>query len=163
MIRPALAGDLVAINDIYNHWVRTSTATYQIDPVIPDERRDWFAGHDAGHPILVAELEGAIAGWGSLSKFRDRAAYDRTVEDSVYLAPDLIGRGLGSALLAALLERGAALGHRTVIAGISAEQDVSLALHRKFGFVEAARLRQVGFKFDRWLDLVYMQKLLSAG
>ena len=112
------------------------------------------------HPVLVAEQGGEVVGWGSLSTFNPRRGYARTVEDSIYLRDDWRGRGLGRALLSTLIERARALGHHTIIAGASADQDASIALHAAHGFVEVARLREVGRKFDRWLDVVYLQKML---
>ena len=160
-IRRATAADVCAIDDIYNHYVRTSTCTYQIEVEPLAERQAWFAEHDpARHPVTVAEHEGEIVGWAALSPFRSREGYRRTVEDSVYVRHDRQGRGIGRALLADLVRRARALGHHTVIAGIDAEQRGSVVLHERQGFVHAGRCREVGFKFDRWLDLVFLELLL---
>ncbi len=159
-IRAATEADLAAINDIYNHYVGTSTCTYQTEPATDEERRAWFAAHGPEHPVIVAELDGDVVGWGSLSKFHSRAAFRRTVEDSVYIRHDRQRRGIGGALLAELLVRGHAAGHHSIIAAIDAEQAGSVELHARHGFTPAGRLREVGNKFGRWLDLVYWERLL---
>jgi phosphinothricin acetyltransferase len=160
VIRLAAAHDLPAINDIYNHYVHHSTCTYQTEPSTPDERAEWFDAHGPSHPVTVTEVDGVIIGWASISRFRSRAAYDRTVENAVYVRHDHHRRGVGSALLADSLERARAAGHHTVIAVIDAEQTGSVALHLRQGFVESGRLREAGLKFGRWLDVVYLQRML---
>ncbi len=162
-LRLACETDLVAINDIYNHYVLHSTCTYHIDPISLDERRAWFAAHDAVHPVTVALRGQTIVGWGSLSTYHDRSGYRFTVENSVYVHPDFHRQKIGHTLLADLLARARALGHHTIIAGIGAEQTASIELHRRFGFVDAGRIHQVGFKFDQWLDVVYLQKMVGDG
>lgn len=159
-IRPATAADLTAINAIYNHYVLHSTCTYQTEPETAEARAAWFAGHGPSHPITVAERAGEIVGWGSLSRFHPRAAYGRTVENSVYVAAEHQRRGVGRALLVDLIERARAIGHHTIIAGIDAEQAPSVALHAALGFVPVGDLREVGYKFGRWLHVIYMQKML---
>lgn len=159
-LRAATAADLAAINDIYNHYVVSSTCTYQLEPATREERAAWFAAHGPEHPILVAELDGEVVGWGSLSTFHARAAFRRTVEDSVYIRHDRQRRGIGGALLAELVTRAQAIGHHTIIAAIDGEQAGSIVLHEQHGFTLAGRLRAVGNKFGRWLDLVYMERLL---
>ena len=128
-IRQARADDLAAINDIYNYYVASSTCTYQVEPTTREEREEWFAEHGEKHPVIVAEWEGAVVAWGSLSPFRGRCAYQFTVEDSVYVRHDMYRRGIGQALLQELVERAGALGHHTIVAAISAEQEPSIALH----------------------------------
>ncbi|HBF33044.1 TPA: N-acetyltransferase [Candidatus Sumerlaeota bacterium] len=163
-IRLATESDLSAINAIYNYYVLNSTATYQIEPSTPDERLAWFHAHDAEHPVTVVEEESAhglvILGWGALSRFHERAAFRQTVEDSVYLHHDYIGRGIGKLLLVDLIERARAHGHHTIIGVVSAEQTPSLTLHQQLGFVHQGTLTQVGHKFDRWLDITYLQLTL---
>jgi phosphinothricin acetyltransferase len=158
-LRLATPADLPAINDIYNHFVRNSTCTYQLDPSTSAERQAWFAHHGPTLPVTVAELPtGQIVGWASLSPFHPRPAYRFTVEDSIYVHKEHHRRGLGRLLLADLLRRADALGYRNVIALVSADQEPSLALHQNLGFVEVGRLPRVGFKFDRWLDVAYLQR-----
>jgi len=159
-IREATEADLGAINEIYCHYVVTSTCTFQMEPTTERERAAWFADHGPRHPITVAVEGGEVLGWGSLSRFQPRAGYRFTVEDSVYVRADRHRRGVGRALLGDLVGRARELGYRCIIAGITADQDASLALHRRLGFEPVAMLRQVGNKFDRWLDVAYLQLLL---
>jgi phosphinothricin acetyltransferase len=156
-LRPATIADLVAINAIYNHSVLYSTATYQTEPSTDAERAAWFAAHGEKHPVIVAEIDGRVVGWGSLSPFHARAAFVRTVEESVYIHQDFHRRGIGKAILTDLLARAKSLGHHRVIAAISGDQQPSLALHQSMGFTERGRLTEVGLKFGRWLDLVYLE------
>jgi phosphinothricin acetyltransferase len=160
VIRAAGEDDLPAIDAIYNHYVAKSTCTWQYEPTPAAERRVWLAAHDTEHPVTVAVLDDEIAGFGSLSVYNKREGYRFTVENTVYVHSERQRRGIGGALLADLIERARALGHRSIIAGVSADQPGSLALHRAHGFVEVARLREVGFKFGLWLDLVFLQRML---
>ena len=159
-IRSATAADLPAINAIYNHYVRHSTCTYQTEPETSDSRAAWFAAHGPSHPIIVAEQNDTIVGWGSLSRFHPRAAYGRTVENSIYVHEEYQRRGIGGAILADLIARAGKLGHHAIIARIDAEQQPSVALHTRHGFKQVGYLSEVGFKFDRWLHVIYMQLTL---
>lgn len=160
LIRPAREADLSAINEVYNHYVLHSTATYQEEPEPMEGRRAWFARHGPAHPVTVAELDGEVVGWASLSPYHPRSAYRRTVENSIYVRHDRHRRGVGRALGIDLIGRAGAAGHHAIIAGIDADQSASLALHESLGFVRVGYLRQVGFKFGRWLDVIYAQLLL---
>ncbi len=157
LLRLATPADLSAINDIYSYSVLYSTATYQSEPSTDAERLAWFTAHGKLHPVTVAEIEGKVVGWGSLSPYHPRAAFRHTVEESVYVHHDFHRRGLGRTILLDLLARARAIGHHRVIAAISGDQEPSLALHRALGFTSAGRLNEVGFKFGRWLDLVYLE------
>jgi phosphinothricin acetyltransferase len=159
-LRLAAESDLVAINDIYNYYVPRSTCTYQEEPEPIESRRRWLAQHVDPHPAIVALIEERVVGWGSLSPFHSRCAYRHTVENSVYIHPEHHRRGIGSMILEDLIARARRLGHHAIIAGIDSEQAASIALHRKFGFMQVGYLPEVGFKFDRWLDVVYMQLTL---
>lgn len=159
-IRPATIQDLPVINDIYNYYVVHSTCTYQTDPETPESRREWFARHDAAHPVIVVEQGGQVVAWGSLTHLHSRQAYRFTVEDSIYVRHDMHRRGIGQAILLELIKSAKSQGYHSIIAIISADQAASVELHRKNGFVEVGRLREVGRKFDRWLDVVYMQIVL---
>jgi phosphinothricin acetyltransferase len=158
--RPATRDDLRAINDIYNHYVSRSTCTYQEIEETMADRQAWFENRSERHPVTVMELAGEVVAWGSLNVFRARSAYRFSTENSVYVRHDLIGAGLGRMILADQIAAARRLGYRTIIAGIDAEQAGSIRLHEQFGFVNDAILRQVGRKFDRWLDVAFMQKLL---
>ena len=162
-VRLATAADLPAVNAIYNHYVLCSTCTYQTEPATAAEREAWFAAHGPAHPVTVAEADGEVVAWASLSRFHPRAAYGHTVENSVYVRHDRHRRGLGSLLLADSVDRARALGHHAVLALIDADQSGSVELHRRHGFAEVGRLREVGFKFGRWLDVVYLQRMLGGG
>jgi L-amino acid N-acyltransferase len=161
IIRSATESDLVAINDIYNHYVLHSTCTYQEEPEPPEGRRQWFQHHGDQHPVIVAEMDGHVAGWGSLSAYHARSAYRHTVENSVYVHHQHHRYGIGSMLLQELIVRARSLGHRAVIAGIDADQAASMALHTKFHFVKVGHFKHVGLKFGRWLDVIYMELMLN--
>jgi phosphinothricin acetyltransferase len=160
IIRLARDEDLASINAIYNHYVPTSTCTYQTEPETAEARSAWFASHGERYPVTVAEFEGEVVGWASISRFHARAAYSRTIENSVYVHPEYQRRGIGAALLADLIERARTLGYHTIIALIDGEQSASVALHARFGFERVGQLKEVGFKFERSLDVVYMQLML---
>jgi phosphinothricin acetyltransferase len=160
LIRLATERDLEAINAIYNHYVPVSTTTYDVAPMSPEERRKWFAGRQEIHPVTVACQSHTIVGWGSLHPFRGKSGYRFTVENSVYVHPNHQRQGIGSALLADQIERARQLKIHAIVAGIDALQDASLRLHAKHGFVEVARFPQIGWKFDQWLDVVFMQLTL---
>jgi phosphinothricin acetyltransferase len=156
-IRPASESDLPAINDIYNHYVLHSTCTYQEEPEPIEGRRTWFNHHGVKHPIIVAVSDGQVLGWGSLSAYHARSAYRHTVENSVYVHHQFHRQGIGSFLLEELISQARGLDHRAIIAGIDGEQTPSVALHAKFNFEKVGHLKQVGFKFGRWLDVIYME------
>jgi phosphinothricin acetyltransferase len=161
-IRPAIESDLVAINSIYNHYVLQSTCTYQEEPESLDGRRRWFDHHGDKHPVIVAEADAQVVGWGSLSAYHARSAYRRTVENSVYVHHEHHRRGIGSLLLQELIIRARSVGHHAIIAGIDGEQTASVALHARFRFEKVGHFKQVGFKFGRWLDVIYMELVLDV-
>lgn len=160
VIRLATPADLESINAIYNHYVATSTCTYAEEPDSFADRSVWFAEHQGSHPATVCEVGGRVVGWASLSEYRGRCGYRFTVESSVYVSHDHHGAGIGKALMRDLIERARALGHHTIVAGVSADQTASRGLHEHLGFVQVAHFREVGFKFGRWLDVVFLQLLL---
>ena len=161
-IRQATESDLVAINGIYNHYVLYSTCTYQEEPEPLDGRRRWFSHHGDKHPVFVAEAGRQVVGWGSLSAYHARSAFRHTVENSVYVHHQHHRQGIGSLLLQELIVRARSLGHRAIIAGIDGEQTASFALHARFHFEKIGHFKQVGFKFGRWLDVIYMELILDA-
>jgi L-amino acid N-acyltransferase YncA len=160
-LRAATMEDLGAINDIFNHYVQTSPFVYCLEPIAMAERQQWFASHGPRHPIWVATDGALVIGWGSLSTFNARGGYRHTVEDSVYVHPEHGRRGAGRALLTRLMSDAQALGHHAVLGIIDAENAVSVALHKQFGFEVVALLSQVGHKFGRWRDVVYMQRVFG--
>jgi L-amino acid N-acyltransferase len=161
-IRPATKSDLAAINDIYNHYVLHSTCTYQEEPESLAGREQWFQHHGENHPVIVAVADGKIVGWGSLSAYHPRSAFRFTVENSIYVHPEHHRKGTGALLLQDLIRRARELGHRAIIAAIDGEQAASVALHAKFGFEEVGHMKTLGFKFGRWLDVIYMELVLGA-
>lgn len=156
-VRAARPEDCAVMCAIYNHYVVNDTCTYATEIETVEERKRWLEAHGERHPVLVAESGGRVVGWASLSPYNLRGAYRDTVEDSVYLDPVWRGQGLGRRLLSELIERARALGHRTIVAAISAEQTGSIALHERQGFVRTGHLREVGYKADQWLDVIYLQ------
>lgn len=162
-IRDAQGSDAAAIAVIYAYHVLHGTASYDTDPPgVEDTLAKIGRITGAGWPLLAADVGGAIAGYAYVTQFRDRAAYRFTCENSIYVHPDWMRRGIGKALLLALLERSAAYGFRQVIAVIGGAEPASIALHAACGFEEVGRLRAVGWKKERWLDSVYMQRTLIA-
>lgn len=160
-VRDARDADLPAIRAIFNHWIEHSTASFRTVPDGSEQTRAWFARRDAAHPVLVAEEDGRVVGWASLNPHKGTGGYRHTVELSVYLREDARGRGLGRRLLDELLARARAAGHHAVLGGVCTEQTASMRLHEAMGFTKVAHLREVGFKFGRWLDVAYFEKLLG--
>ncbi len=162
-IRPATPNDLPGILDIYNEAVLNSTATAEYNPHTLAMRREWYDIHiQDGLPILVAENDaGAVVGWSSLSKFHSRYGYRFTAEDSVYIADGWRGKGLGKQLVTPLITRAHALGLHTIIASIDSANDASIRLHKSLGFEQIAYIKEVIYKFDRWLDCVFLQLMLE--
>lgn len=164
-VRPATVDDLPAVAEIYAHYVITSVATFEMDAPDVDEWNARFAAIvGAGLPFLVIERDGAVAGYAYCAPWKTRPAYRATVEDSVYIAPWAVGTGCGAELLAALLGMCRSVGVREVIAVIADRGDpASVALHRRFGFRDAGRLVNVGYKHERWIDTVLMQWSAPGG
>ena len=161
IIRKATEADLAAILAIYNDAVAKTTAIWNDQPVDLANRRAWFRTRTAqDFPVLVAEEDALVVGYGSFGDFRPFDGYRFTVEHSVYVAEGVRRRGIASSLLAALEERARTMGKHVMVGGIAADNEASLKLHERLGFVETGRMPEVGFKFDRWLDLVLMQKKL---
>jgi L-amino acid N-acyltransferase YncA len=163
LIRPATVGDIPAITAIYRPAVLYGTASFELEP--PDEaemRRRFEAITNGGYPYFAAEVSGRIAGYGHASAYRTRAAYRYSVEDSIYVAPDAHRRGVGRALLAALITACTERGYRQMVAVIGdSAQEASIGLHRALGFSVSGSIRAIGFKHGRWLDTVIMQRPLG--
>lgn len=160
-VRRATRADAGAINRIYNHYVRSSTCTWHLTEETEEGRRRWLEARSPAHPVFVAEKEGEVLGWASLSVYNSRQGWDGTVEDSVFIDHRHHGEGLGRLLLSRLIDEAGKLGHRVIVARISGDQEGSLRLHAALGFENAGRLRGVGRKLGQSLDCVYMQKDLG--
>lgn len=162
-IRSALFAHLPGILEIYNEAVLNTTATYEYEVETLAERTAWFEEkQSAGYPVLVAEdCSGEVVGWGALGGFRGRFGYRFTAEDSVYVRVDQRGKGIGRLILSALIEEARKMGLHAIIAGIDTEGEASIRLHAALGFQKVGRCKEVGFKFGRWLDVVFMELLLS--
>jgi phosphinothricin acetyltransferase len=162
-VRDAREADLAAMLEIYNDAVLTTTAVYDYKPRSDEQQAAWFAAkREQELPVLVAEDGASVVGFASYGPFRPWPAYLHSVENSLYVAPDRRGQGIGSQLLPALIQRAAGRGLHTMIAGIDATNAASLRLHAKFGFERVAEFREVGWKFERWLDLAFLQLMLGG-
>ncbi|MGW0251672.1 N-acetyltransferase family protein [Nocardia goodfellowii] len=162
VIRAAREDDLPAILDIHNANIAASTAIWDTDLVGLDDRQAWFRDRTAaGMPILVAEIDGELAGYASYGQWRPKSGYRYSVENSVYIADRFHRRGLATALLTELISRAAASGRvHAMIAAIESSNTASITLHERFGFVTVGELPEVGRKFGRWMDLTLMQLTL---
>jgi phosphinothricin acetyltransferase len=164
VIRAVLEADAAAIAAIYAHHVVHGTASFDtVAPSVEDTVAKIARITGAGWPFLVAERDGAVAGYAYATQFRDRPAYANSCENSIYVHPAHLGRGIGRALLERLIAEAEAFGFRQMIAVIGGGEPASGALHSAAGFAPAGRMKSVGRKFGRWLDTVYMQRSLGAG
>lgn len=162
-IRDAAIGDAKAVAGIYNHYILNTTITFEEQAVTDTDMAQRISDvQGAGLPWLVVESDGEVVGYAYATKWRVRHAYRFSVESTVYLAPELSGKGLGRALYTELLLRLATGGYHLVIGGIALPNAASIALHEKMGFEQVAQFREVGFKFDRWLDVGYWEKNLGT-
>ena len=163
-LRPVTLNDATTIHAIYSHQVENGTASWELTPPTLDEMRKRISAIlDAGYPYLVAELDGAVVGYSYASSFRPRPGYRFTCENSVYVDPSQQRKGIAKLLLTELIAHCAAQGLRQMIAVIGDSDNIaSIKLHESLGFVRAGLLPNIGFKFDRWLDSVLMQRALSA-
>jgi L-amino acid N-acyltransferase len=159
-VRPATEADAEAIRAIYNPEVLESTVTFDLVPRSLEEQLAWQRDRSGAHAALVAEVAGEVVGFGSLSAYKERPAYSTTVEDSVYVARQRQGTGVGRVLLTELLSVATEHGFHAVMARIVGGHDASIGLHAALGFTVVGTEREVGRKFGRWLDVVVMQRLL---
>ena len=160
-IRAARAADLPALVAIYNHYIVHTAITFDLEPLTTDARRAWFDDHmrTARHRLLVAEdPPGAILGYATTSRWRPKAAYDTTVESSVYCAPDATGRGIGTRLYSALFDAIAAADVHRIVAGIALPNDASVRLHERFGFRQVGVFSGVGRKFGKFWDVAWYER-----
>ena len=155
-------GDLPGVLAIYNQVIATTTAVYSSEPSTLVDRRTWMQARKAkGFPVLVVRDDAGVAGFASYGEFRSWPGYLHTVEHSVHIREDARGRGLGRTLVEALIARARAQDMHVILGGIDAANEASIRMHEKLGFERAAVLRQVGRKFERWLDLLFVQKTLE--
>jgi L-amino acid N-acyltransferase YncA len=163
-IRPATHADLPGILEIYNEAVLNTTATYDYEPRTLEHRIGWFEDHVRNnYAIFVAENDaGRIVGWSALNRYHDRVGYRFTTENSVYVAADHRGQGIGKLLLAPLIQAARERGLHAMLAAIDAANEASIRLHTRFGFEPVGCFKDVGFKFGRWLDVVYMELRLPS-
>lgn len=160
MIRPAVAADAPRICEIYNHHVRETVVTFEEQPVATDEMARRILETAAGFPWLVLEAEDSIAGYAYASSWKRRSAYRFAAESTIYLAPEFIGRGMGSGLYQALIVEMRSRGLHCAIGGIALPNPASIALHEKLGFAHIGHFQEVGWKFGRWVDVGYWELLL---
>ncbi len=163
-IRPATEADLAAILEIYNDAVLTTTASYDYEPRTLEHRRQWFAERQRdGYAVFVAvDTTGRVVGWSALNPYHARCGYRFTAENSVYVAADQRGRGVGKLLMTPLLEAARRRGLHAIIAAIDSSNAASVRLHAAFGFEVVGVFKQVGYKFNRWLDVTYMELILPG-
>jgi L-amino acid N-acyltransferase len=159
-LRAAERRDAEGIRTIYNHEVLTSTVTFDMVPRTLDDQVTWIDEHSGGHPAVVAVRGERVVGFGSLSPFRSRPAYSTSVEDSVYVDAAERGAGVGRLIVEELVRLGQAHGFHAVFARIVGGHTTSIELHRRCGFWEVGVEREVGRKFNKWLDVVLMERLL---
>lgn len=162
VIRPATSADLAEVNAIFNYYVVHSTCVWTTNPCSEAERRTWYEEHGDAMPVLIAQASERVVGWSALGSFRTAYTLAGTLEDSIYVHQDFLRQGIGSRLLTELIAAARRQRLHSILANISGDQTPSIRLHEKFGFRKVAHLRQVGQKFNRWFDAVYMQLLLSA-
>ena len=161
-VRPAVEGDLEAINDLYNHYVRETHVTFDIDPITLEARREWFSHYalTGRHRLFVAISDETVLGYASSSRYRPKIGYETSVETSVYLAADAVGHGAGSSLYTALFGVLEGQDVHRAYAGVALPNPASIALHEKFGFKKVAHFTEQGRKFGRYWDVVWFEKPL---
>jgi phosphinothricin acetyltransferase len=158
-VRDAAENDLRAITEIYNEAILTTTATFDTEPVTEAQQRLWLTEHDARYPVLVAELNGIVVGWASLSRWSGRCGYADTAEISLYVKSEQCGNGIGKKLIVKIIQAGQEAGLHSVLARIAEGNEISVHLHKTVGFELVGVIREVGRKFGRWLDVHLMQKI----
>lgn len=162
-IRPATKHDLPSILEIFNHAILHSTAVYSYEPYTPDQMEAWFDEKQAHHfPVFVSTLENQVTGFVTYGTFRLRPAYKYSMEHSIYVHPNYRQQGIAKMLMKQIIETAIEADLHTLIGGIDAENTISIHFHNDFGFKEVGNLKQVGYKFGKWLDLVFMQLILPT-
>lgn len=160
-IRDAAISDLPMMLDIYNDAVRNLVATFDLEEQSLAQREVWFRKYGGKYPLIVAETDGAVAGYCCLSSFREKPAYGKTAELSVYIGQEHRGQGLGTVLMAEIIERAKQLDYHTIVSSIAGGNQASVTLHEKFGFFLVGKFREVGFKFGEWQDIHFYQLMLG--
>lgn len=156
-IRKAESTDLLRITEIYNWAVENTTASFDINPQTVEQRAIWFSHYDDRHPVIVYEIEGYVVGYASLSEYRTKEGYKNTCELSVYIDPEYQKRGIGQQLMVYVIELAKEIGFHVVMSGITADNEISIKMHEKFGFELCGHMKEVGFKFGRYLDCLFYQ------
>ena len=162
-IRAAVLTDLMSIVRIYNQSIPERNATCDLEPTTLEERIPWFQSHDRDYPLWVADLNGRVVGWASISPYSDRAGYRLTVENSLYVAREHRGQGIGSLLLATTVRESDRLGYHAILARVFAHNPASLATHRRFGFEEMGCLREVALMDGVFRDVVLLVRINPGG
>jgi phosphinothricin acetyltransferase len=161
VIRPYRPDDIAAVTKIYGYYVRETVITFEtVEPDEAEMGRRFAAIVEKGHPLLIGEVAGKVIGYAYASTYRPREAYRFTCEDSIYLAPDAVGHGIGGQMLERLIADAGKAGLKQMLAVITAERENSIRLHARHGFRMIGRYEALGYKFDRWLDIVHMQRAL---
>lgn len=161
LVRDAIEKDVNSINNIYNYEVLNGVATFDTEPKTYEERLEWLNHHSSKYPCIVVEKDGKTLAWGSLTQYSTRKAYDGTCEISIYVDKESRGMGLGKIIIAELLERAKNNGIHVILSRVAGENEASKALHINFGFELVGILKEVGYKFDRYIDVNFYQKLIK--
>ncbi|HEY5584454.1 MAG TPA: GNAT family N-acetyltransferase [Ruminiclostridium sp.] len=156
-IRKAEKSDLLRITDIYNWAVKNTTASFDINPQTVEQRAAWFSHYGDRHPLIVCEVEGYVVGYACLSEFRAKEGYNNTCELSVYIDPEYQRCGIGQELMRCVIEMSREIGFHVVMSGITSDNEISIKMHLKFGFELCGHMKEVGFKFGRYLDCLFYQ------
>lgn len=163
LMRNATENDLPGILEIYNDAILNTTAIYNYLPYTTHDINNWYADKLKNkHPVLVAIVDNKVAGFASYGHFRVRPAYKYSVEHSVYVHPSFRKRGIAKKLLKEIIEAARQNNYHAIVAGIDADNKISIELHKQFNFVEVGNIKQVGYKFGKWLDLTFMELLLDT-
>lgn len=149
--------DINKLTEIYNWAILNTTATFDIQIQTPEKRLKWFEQFGDHYPLIIADIDGEAVGYGCLTKFRDKEAYAKTAEISIYVHPDYHNQGIGKALLSEIIKKGKKWGFKTLVAGITAGNYKSIKMHEDQGFTPCGYFKDVGYKFDKWLDVWFYQ------
>ncbi len=162
-IRPATEKDVSFITEVYNDAILNTVATFDTEIKTEEDRMQWFKTHDEKHPVLIAERNGVLYGWASLTKWSDRCAYDGTAEVSVYVHKDFRGKGVGKKLLELLIAEGEAAGLHYLLSRIAQGNEASIYIHETLGFNHIGIMHDVGFKFGKYIDVRMMERVFKNG